>query len=85
VLGDACPALRSEIEDRAVVVSVRAGDAFAEFAATESGVRICYVMLGKEYEAEVTAPEADHIALMDDLLHLIRVRSRPSALIGAMN
>jgi hypothetical protein len=42
-------------------------------ASRESGIRICYVMLGEEYESEVTVPEADHIALMEDLLRRIRV------------
>jgi hypothetical protein len=39
----------------------------------ETGLRICYVMSGREYESEVTRPDEDHIALMEDLLRKIRV------------
>jgi hypothetical protein len=39
----------------------------------ETGLRICYVMSGQEYEAEVTGPHEDHVALMEDLLRKIRV------------
>jgi hypothetical protein len=39
----------------------------------ETGIRICYEMLGKEYEAEIAAADADYKRLMDDLLHKIIV------------
>jgi hypothetical protein len=42
-------------------------------ASRESAVRICYALLGKEYESEVAPPEVDHVALMEDLLRAIRV------------
>lgn len=42
-------------------------------ASRESGVRICYVLLGKEHEHQITGPHADHIRLMEELLHQIRV------------
>lgn len=47
--------------------AIRAG------ASKESGIRICYVVLGREYESEIARPDADHIALMEDLLRQIRV------------
>jgi hypothetical protein len=42
-------------------------------ATRETGLRICYVMSGQEYESEITSPEEDHIALMYDLRRKIRV------------
>lgn len=42
-------------------------------AARETGIRICYVMLGQEYESDIALPGKDHIALMEDLLRGIRV------------
>lgn len=42
-------------------------------ATRETGVRITYVMLGEEYETEVAPPDADYVALMEDLLRRIVV------------
>lgn len=42
-------------------------------ASRETGTRICYVMLGDEYDTEVAPPGADHVALMGDLLRRINV------------
>ncbi len=39
----------------------------------ETGLRICYVMLGQEYESEIAHPDQDHVALMEDLLRRIMV------------
>jgi hypothetical protein len=39
----------------------------------ETGLRICYVMFGQEYESEVTSPDEDHMALMEELLRKIKV------------
>jgi hypothetical protein len=46
---------------------VRAG------ASRTSGIRICYVMLGKEYESEDVPLEADRRAVMDNIMSRIRV------------
>lgn len=39
----------------------------------ETGLRICYVMFGQEYESEVTHPDKDPVPLMEDLLRKIKV------------
>lgn len=39
----------------------------------ETGLRICYVMFGQEYESLVALPDEDHLVLMDDLLRRITV------------
>jgi hypothetical protein len=39
----------------------------------ETGLRICYVMFGQEYESEVTHPEEDPAPLMLHLLSKIKV------------
>lgn len=42
-------------------------------ATRETGLRICYVMLGSEYESRVIGPDEDHVPYMDKLLRDIRV------------
>jgi hypothetical protein len=42
-------------------------------ASRETGIRICYVMLGREYESTIIPADEDHLPYVEDLLRNIRV------------